>query len=347
MRRAQRLLFGLSAAALLAGGAIDAAAQTPSPGQAQGLRYLSWNGRPAAVATPAPAPEAIQTADARRDLRRPNRVIPHGGFSSADARPGLTPAPGGNRNALTPANSWMRSPPPAEAAPAPSQPPAPAPAVAPAPAPAPVPRPLVARPAPVAPAPAPAPAPRPVEEATYSHPTPASILPDYVPGANGRQGAPAAIVSGDPSAVPLQPQVPADAAPVDPMAPRRDAPIFRMQQSAPPAPAEVVQRPASESREPAEERPAAPRQVAYVQTNPADHPAPQGARYYSVHRQNGQAPDAVSLPQPTYVDALTITNIPETPTTQDLAQPADPPAMIRDAQGRIRIQPAPPEGDYQ
>lgn len=299
MRRARHLFAGLSVIALAAGASLPAQAQDTPAGQAQGLRYLSWNGRPAAPqAAPAGAP-----ADVRRDLRRPNRVIPHGGSAEALAAPraGLTPAPGGNRAALTPASTWLSRPPApvAEAAPQPLPPAAPARAAAPTPAPQPQP--------------------------------PASALPDYVPAPNGGQPVPAAIVSGDP------------------MAPRRDAPIFRMQQTAP----DVAQTPAppsprAEPREsPQADTETRPRQVALVQGNPNDRPAPQGARYYSVHRQNGQAPDAMVLPQPTYIDALTITNLPETPATQDLAQPAEPPAMIRDAQGRVRVQPAPPEGDYQ
>lgn len=306
MRRARHLFSGLSVVAFAAVASLSAQAQEAPSGQAQGLRYLSWNGRPT---TPQAAPTAAP-ADVRRDLRRPNRVIPHGGSAEALASPrtGLTPAPGGNRAALTPASTWLSiSPAPAtEAAPPPMPPAAPAPSAAERPTP---------RPAPPAPQPQP----------------PASALPDYFQAPNGGQPVPAEIVAGDP------------------MAPRRDAPIFRMQQSAPdvaqtPAPPSPRAEPRERSQADAEAR---PRQVVLVQGNPNDRPAPQGARYYSVHRQNGQAPDAMVMPQPTYVDALTITNLPETPATQDLAQPAEPPAMIRDAQGRVRVQPAAPEGDYQ
>jgi hypothetical protein len=52
------------------------------------------------------------------------------------------------------------------------------------------------------------------------------------------------------------------------------------------------------------------------------------------------------MPAPTYVDALAIGPI-ETIASQDLAEPAPGPTLIRDAQGRLRAQPAPPEGDYQ
>ena len=52
------------------------------------------------------------------------------------------------------------------------------------------------------------------------------------------------------------------------------------------------------------------------------------------------------MPEPTYIDALAIT-VAETPASQDLAQPDRGPTLIRDAQGRVRAQPAAPEGDYE
>ena len=52
------------------------------------------------------------------------------------------------------------------------------------------------------------------------------------------------------------------------------------------------------------------------------------------------------MPTPTYVDALVV-DAPPTLASQDLAAPQEGPALIRDAQGRIRAQPAAPEGDYQ
>jgi hypothetical protein len=130
----------------------------------------------------------------------------------------------------------------------------------------------------------------------------------------------------------------------DPMAPRRDAPIFRMSAS-PPAPTPPPAAVREEPRSGTDEAPA-PRRVAVVTANPDDRPPPQGSRRYSVHRLNGQEPDALTMPQPTYVDALAVT-MTETPASQDLAQPDQGPTLIRDAQGRIRAQPAAPEGDYQ
>jgi hypothetical protein len=103
---------------------------------------------------------------------------------------------------------------------------------------------------------------------------------------------------------------------------------------------------APETADAAEPREPAPTRVALVTANPADRPAMQGARYYSVHRQAGHAPDPVILPQPSYIDALAVT-MAETPASRDLAQPAEPPTLIRDGQGRLRAAPAAPDGDYQ
>ena len=188
--------------------------------------------------------------------------------------------------------------------------------------------------------PAPTPAPVPVAMTASPPPPRARTVPDFVPDQGGRgQPAPADVVLASPP-----PAAPAASPAVDPMAPRRDAPIFRMQQA--PAPAPVQAPPAPQGQ--AEAAPAAPdpRRVATVTTNPDDRPVEQGARYYSVHRQAGREPDALTLPQPTYVDALAITT-PVTLASQDLAQPDQGPTLIRDAQGRVRAQPAAPEGDYQ
>lgn len=187
-------------------------------------------------------------------------------------------------------------------------------------------RPAAPAPAPVAPQPQPQPAPV------------ARTVPDFIPDQGGRgQPVPAEIAQPAPVAT--------VAGPVDdPMAPRRDAPIFRIQQSPAPTPVQAAPEPQPQAQTP----PAAPepRRVATVTANPDDRPAAQGARYYSVHRQAGREPDALTLPQPTYVDALAIST-PVTIASQDLAQPEQAPTLIRDAQGRVRAQPAAPEGDYQ
>lgn len=287
MRRVTRLTSGLATAALACAlGLAGTASAQEAAGAARGLRYLSWPGR-AASASPTEAP-AVDAA--RRELRRSNRVIPHGGGAEA-ARPTLTPAPVAvpGRRTLTPASAWLRPAPPAMNAPAP---------------------------APSAPPPAASPAQPPV--------------PEYLPDQGG-QPAPAAIAYPPPSA-------PSPAA--DPMAPRRDAPIFRL---APSPSASVPTAEPSDDRE-ADDAPP-PRRVAAVVANSADRPQQQGARYYSVHRQAGREPDPVSLPEPGYIDALAIT-LTEAPTTPDLAEPDAGPTLIRDSQGRVRAQPAAPEGDY-
>ncbi|MFN3558094.1 MAG: hypothetical protein ACK4UQ_02310 [Brevundimonas sp.] len=240
--------------------------------------------------------------------RRPNRVIPHGGAYEVAPPPPLTSeAP---RRTLTPANAWLRAPAPAAEAPPPAQPPA-------------------ARLAAVAPPPTRVPA-------------PIQPLPDYLPEQGGRgQPVPAEVATATP-----QPASAAVDPVVDPMAPRRDAFIFRMRPPSSPAPTEAPPPQDQAQAAPASAATAEPRPVAVVAANPDDRPAQQGARYYSVHRQTGREPDAVSLPAPTYVDALAITT-PVTIASQDLAQPDQAPTLIRDVQGRVRAQPAAPEGDYQ
>lgn len=131
------------------------------------------------------------------------------------------------------------------------------------------------------------------------------------------------------------------------MAPRRDAPIFRLQRPAPVAPAPIPG-PSAEAAPSAPQGDAAPapRQMAAVTANPSDHPEMQPSRRYSVHRQNGQQPDAVALPQPTYVDALAVT-LTDMPAGRDLAEPAPGPNLYRDNQGRVRAAPAASDGDHQ
>lgn len=304
MRRAPILTTALLVAAggvMFAGTASAQNAGAPAS-EARGLRYLSWSSR--GEAAPAVPVAAAVPAPPRRDLRRPNTVIPHGGFAAATpaaARPGLTPAPGARRT-LTPANAWMQ----------PAAPPPPEPVMA----------------APAAPQPLPAPAPR--------------AIPDYLPDPGGRgQAVPADMIYAP---APSQAQAPVQTDPSDPMAPRRDAPIFRMQQDAPPvAPAaQPGAQPAAAAVAPAAPQ---PRRVAEV-SNSGERPPRQGGRYYSVHRQNGRQPDVLEMPEPTYVDALAVT-MPETIASQDLAAPEQGPTLIRDAQGRVRPAPAASDGDHQ
>jgi hypothetical protein len=140
---------------------------------------------------------------------------------------------------------------------------------------------------------------------------------------------------------PSQP-APVESGPYDPMAPRRDAPIFRMQQDTPaPAAAPPVVAPAAASPGATPQ----PRRIAEI-SNSGERPPTQGGRYYSVHRQNGRQPDALEMPAPNYVDALVVT-MPETIASQDLAAPEQGPTLIRDAQGRVRPAPAASDGDHQ
>jgi len=339
------MIIATTALALGLTALVDAAAaqtQETTASQARTLtpatQYITWAGR-----GPAVMPEAVRTADATTPRRRANAVIPHGGFASAVPMPQpVAPVPAQPRT-LTPASAWT----------APR--PAPAPALESAAAPA------AATPSVVA-----VDLPPPPRAATYQpriQPGPQPqrqaqpLLPDYVPGQGGGQPAPSQAVYAEaqPTPAPAAPvyaepaaQPPADD---DPMAPRRDAPIFRLQrpqagqpapgpETAPARPTAALTAPASAPSAPA------PRLMATVSPNASDQPAQQSARRYSVHRQNGQQPDAVALPAPTYVDALAVT-LTETPASQDLAEPAPGPNLYRDANGRVRAAPAASDGDHQ
>lgn len=310
-------VLALTGAMTLAG-ATEAQAQVQTadqtPGQSAGLRYLSWQGR-GPVTTLATAAHAGVTPArrVRRDLRRPNTVIPHGGFEAAAPtapRPGLTPAPGGRTDGLTPATAWLRpAVPPPEAQPAPI--------------------------AAAASEPAPGLAPPP--------PPPVRALPDYLPERGG-QATPAAIVQPAPAPAAARNDA------FDPMAPRRDAPIFHLQRPSPPAAAQAAPEAASATAAHADAAPPPagrpePHRIAQV-VNTGEQPPVQGARYYSVHRLHGQRPDPLMMPDPTYVDALAVT-LAETPATQDLAAPEQGPTLIRDNQGRLRAAPAASDGDHQ
>lgn len=113
---------------------------------------------------------------------------------------------------------------------------------------------------------------------------------------------------------------PAQAAIADPMAPRRDAPIYRLQRPQAGAPLDAA--PVAASGQAA--------QTPIAGDN--------SARYYSVHRQAGRHPDAIPAPQQTYLDALPV-QMAQTPQSSDLAQPDGPPALIRNANGSLRAVP--------
>ena len=313
MRHAPSRLPALAVAGVLAGALIvpSASAQTasgqgapPSTGEVAGLRYLSWPGK---AVRQAPARVAAAASSAPPRAFAPPSVVEPVTRADASPRPGLTPAsafytPGasiGGRFAAEPSPSPDAAPVPApQAAPAPEADTHPAPeprmrrlaasprAEAPSPVSAPVPHaPLPSAPPPSAPPPEPAPAPAPA-------PAPSSLA----------EAAPAAAA--------------------DPMAPRRDAPIFRLQRQAAPEPT-----PAGEA--------------ASQSAQPAAEPAASGARYYSVHRQHGQRPDAIAAPEPAWLDAMPV-QLATAPadTATDLAAPPAAPALRRDASGKL--QPAAP-----
>ncbi len=287
--------------------------------QTSGLRQLSWPGRAAA---PASAPSST---GARTDLRRPNLVIPHGGFAAVQpAAERAEPAAPAPRRTLTPASAWLRPAAPPAAQPVAEAPPPDAPPPA----------------APVRAAPAPPP--------PLAQPQPRQPVPEYLPDQGGRgQPVPAdAVWPAQPEPAPrVAESVAATIDPADPMAPRRDAPIFRMQQRNLAQPAPEAAPDAEDAAQPAASDEPRPQRVAEV-SNTGERPPQQGARYYSVHRQNGRTPDGLSMPEPTYVDSLAIT-MTQTPASQDLAQPDQGPTLIRDNQGRVRQAPAPSDGDHQ
>lgn len=237
-----------------------------------GQRYMTWANRPANT-TPGDVVAAQQRA---RNGMIPRRVAPSQALS-----PPVMQAPvqmmASNPRGLTPASAWL------------------GPRVAPAYAPgSPDPTGYTADLRPVS-APAPAPA--------YSTPAPraAAPAPTYTP-------VPASVAAQPMAAQPAPESAPAN----DPNAPRRDAPIFRLQQQG--------AAPTADAGQPAPQT--------YAQAAPAlgQSTAQPGARYYSVHRDAGHAPDPTTIPEPVFFDSVTL----------DLAQPPEQELPTRDAQGRRR-----------
>lgn len=166
----------------------------------------------------------------------------------------------------------------------------------------------------------------------------------------------AAASSPAPSALPEQVLVEAQgqaeaasaAAVFDPMAPRRDAPIFRLQAQPEAQPPVEAPLPASEmsgsSPAPAPQpRPQNGAQPEIVQAALSSGPV-LGARFYSVHRQAGRKPDPIAPAQPIYLDALPVEMI-QTPSSADLARPDGPPALLRNSDGTVRAAPQTTEDD--
>lgn len=267
---------------------------------APALRYLDWNGRPAPVAMARATPTVRGDTPA---LRPAAPVIPHAGSQSMAAVPQLRPAtpllPG--RSVDADGRPGLT---PADAFFAP--PPVPSrarPEAAPVPA-RPAPAPVQAVAAPIE-----AP-PQPVRQ--LPEPPPARIQPAPQPAP-----APAPATYSAPATAPARPAEWAD----DPNAPRPDALIWSVGQPQPaqpqPAPAQV------QTRAPAPPPPARTESTAG------------GARYYSVHRQNGRQPDRAVLPEPVYLDALPV-ELDETPTSPSMAEPPGPPQLVRNPDGTVR-----------
>jgi hypothetical protein len=106
----------------------------------------------------------------------------------------------------------------------------------------------------------------------------------------------------------------------DPNAPRSDALIWSVGQPQPAQPQPAPVQAQTRAPAPAQARP---------------EPSAQGARYYSVHRQNGRQPDRAVLPEQVYLDALPV-QMDETPTSPNMAEPPGPPQLVRNPDGTVR-----------
>ncbi len=283
MRRALAVSIVLTAVNLAAGAAV--AQQAPT--NASGLRYLSWPGKPAVAARATPTPAVIQAETPASTVTAANRTLP-GAIPLARLSPAPSVAPSvttPRSNGLTPASAWMpqRAPTPAEPAQTP---------------------PVEAAPAETAPV-----------QATRVAPSP--YVPEPQPSAPQPQPEPQMqAAQAEPQSAPQ----PAQAAVADPMAPRRDAPIYRLQRPQAGAPLDAAAVAAS------------------GQAAPTPTAGDNSARYYSVHRQAGRHPDAIPAPQQTYLDAMPV-QMAQTPQSSDLARPDGPPALIRNANGSLRAVP--------
>lgn len=342
--RAPRLLTLLLATAGVCLTATAAGAQSaPST-----TRHLTWANRPAGttpanvIAEQARVAEEARVEEARVEAQQarvrnpiiPRRIAP----SQAPYRPMMQPAsaPQPVSRGLTPASAWLGPRVAPAFAPGSPEPLAYTEMASASPAPAPV---MTAAPARTVPAPvrtAPPPAPAPV----YAPPPPP--VPTSAPA---------------PTPIPVEPVA------ADPMAPRRDAPVFNLRRSTP----STVQAPEAPVAAPAEAPTSQPQPVAAADTiddpmaprrdapifqmqaaqpqgqaqaalTAPTQPAPaavqgaqSGARYYSVHRDAGRRPDPTTLPAPVYFDSVTL-DLAEPP-AQAQAQQEQP---VRDAQGRRR-----------
>lgn len=288
MRRALAVSIVLTAVNLAAGAAV--AQQAPT--NASGLRYLSWPGKPTVAVRAMPTLAVIQAEAPAPTVTAANRALP-GVIPLARLSPAPSVAPSvttPRSNGLTPASAWMPQRAPIQAEPARTAP-------------------VEAAPAETAPAET-APA-----QATRVAPSP--YVPEPQPSAPQPQPAPQMQAA---QAEPQPAPQPAQAPVADPMAPRRDAPIYRLQRPQAGAPLDAAA------------------VAAGGQAAPTPTVDDNSARYYSVHRQAGRHPDAIPAPQQTYLDAMPV-QMAQTPQSSDLAQPDGPPALIRNANGSLRAVP--------
>ncbi len=294
MRRALAVSIVLTAVNLAAGAAV--AQQAPT--NASGLRYLSWPGKPAVAARATPTPAVIQAEAPAPTVTAANRTLPGAiPLARLSPAPSVTPSISTPRsNGLTPASAWMPQRAPMQAEPAHSAP---------------------VEAAPVETAPPQATATRVAPSPYVPEPQPSAPQPEPEPQ---MQAEPAPIPQQAAQADPQPAPQPAQAAIADPMAPRRDAPIYRLQRPQAGAPLDAA-------------AVAASGQAALTPTA-----GDNSARYYSVHRQAGRHPDAIPAPQQTYLDAMPV-QMAQTPQSSDLAQPDGPPALIRNANGSLRAVP--------
>lgn len=109
---------------------------------------------------------------------------------------------------------------------------------------------------------------------------------------------------------------------------RPAAPVFSNATATSPTPYAPSSTPTAEApptSAPALPAPAAAPVVQAEAPTPARPAADEAPRYYSVHRPAGRQPDPVPLPAPFFLDAAPV----------DMAEPAPPPTILRDSQGRI------------
>ena len=293
-------------------------AQQARPGEQLGMRYLTWAGKPAGPSNDglrrpadfAPRAQTASLSPAVAAVGRPNRY----GAAMSGAQSGAQPA----ANGPTPASAWIGAPSARSLTQAEQPRPMPQ-------APAPQPQ-AVAMPEPIR-TPAAAPA-----DAQMTASAPAYDTSRALRRQDPYYGAPPQVqmaMQPTPQPVPLPPppMVPtaiepaaaalADAAPADPMAPRRDAMIFRMNR-----PDDAAQ--LAPQGQPAQ---AAPRQLAQAAPTRPGGPPRDSARYYSVHREAGHEPDPMILPESVFIGGA----------SADLAEPPPALTMPRTVNGRTQV----------